>query len=174
MSPLDRRIERLFLRLDAIALWRAIALLTALCLGAGVALALLVAWPLHASGLDPRLSSPARLLAGGPAKALLWGVALMPLVETWVSQAFPVFLARHVTGRPAPIIAFTTLAFAGAHALFSNAAHGLTTLGSGAVLGFTYFWASRRAPRPRPVLVTYAVHALNNLVALGVTLLLLR
>lgn len=174
MSPRDAWLQRLFLRLDALPLWRSIPTLAAIGLAASLTLAVFVALPLHLAGIDSRPFSGQRLMARGLALAFILGVLLVPLIETWVLQVFPMFVARHFTGRPFPIVLFLAVSFALPHAIFSNVGHGIAMLGAGSVLAFTYFWASRRPPRPHPVLATYAVHALNNAVALGLSALFLR
>jgi hypothetical protein len=90
-------------------------------------------------------------------------------VETWIGQFLGFWVARHFTARPAPIILGTGFAFAAAHGL-NAAAHGITQVGSGLVLALTWFWATRRAPSPRPVTFTFAVHALNNFSAIVLAL----
>lgn len=167
-QALDAWLERLFLRFDAIPLWKAIPLLAAMALAASLSIAIVIALPFYLTGLDPRLPlGPRQVLRRGFAFAVLYAVVFMPLVETLLLQSFPAFIARHVTGRPWPIIAVMALSFATAHAVLSSPFHGAAMLGAGSVLAFAYFWASRMPPRPHPVLVTYAVHALNNLIVIA-------
>lgn len=168
MSALDARLERLCRRFDAMPLWRAILALAATALAASFVLAVTLAWPVHLSGLDPRLPvPPQKLLARGVAWAVLYAVLFMPLLETLLLQAFPHLVARRFTRRPAAVVATMTAAFAAAHAVFSSLAHGVAMLGAGSVLGFAFYWAARRPPPLRPVMVTYAIHALNNFFVLG-------
>lgn len=163
LAAADVRLERAFHRLDAMRPAFALLLLAAACLGANVALAVLVGLPIREIGIDPRQVRLEGLVERGFAWVLLVVVVVAPLIETWLLQALPLWVARHWTARPAPAILAAAAAFAAAHALFSHLSHGLTQIGGGAVLAFTFFWASRRPPVPRPVLATWAVHAANNL-----------
>lgn len=162
-AALDARLERAFHRLDAMPVPRALLVLALASLGANLFLAFAVALPVRELGLDPRsLPDFARFVRRDFLRAVLIAVVAVPLLETWVFQALPLWVARHWTGRPTAHIALSAGLFAGAHAI-GHLTHGLTQVGGGVVLAFTFFWASRRPWRPRPVLATWAVHAANNL-----------
>lgn len=162
-AALDARIARAFHRLDALPVPRALLLLALASLGANLFLAFAVALPVRELGIDPRpMADITGFVRRAPARALLVIVVVVPLLETWLFQALPLWIARHWTGRPAAHIGLSAALFAGVHAL-GHLTHGLTQLGGGVVLAFTFFWASRRPWRPRPVLAAWAVHAVNNL-----------
>ena len=161
---LDARLESLFLRLDALPLPQALLALAATCIALNVAFALLLGWPARSLGLDPRAPAMGEAIVRmGPAKAFALVVLLMPFLETLLFQAFALLVSRQWTGRPTATIAFSAMVFAASHAVLSHLSHGLTQLAGGAMLALTFFWASRRPPRPRPILATWIVHALNNL-----------
>ena len=171
MTPaaVDAAIHRLCDRLDRLHAIQAIALLGLVSLAANVLVGFGVVLPLVASGADLPLPRFDGLLARGAPLTLALGVLLVPLLETVLLQALPFFIARRWTGRPSAVIAVAALSHALPHGI-SYLGHGLTQLGGGLVLGFAYFWATRRAPKPRPILFTWAVHGCNNAVVLGALL----
>jgi hypothetical protein len=173
MRALDRWIAGACDRLDGRSLPAAIALLGVSCLLANMAVAFGVVLPLKAAGAELALPSAHGLVARGFPFAFAVAVVAMPLFETWLLQVVPFFVLRHWTGRPAILVPCTAVVFAGAHAI-GSLGHAIAQLGGGLVLAFTFFWASRRPPKPSPVLATWAVHALNNLVAVGALFLVLQ
>jgi hypothetical protein len=164
MRGLDRWIFRACERLDALPTPLAIASLAAACFGANMAIAFGILMPLIAAGVDLRLPSLSGLTSRGVLVAYLLAVLVGPFLETWLVQALGFLVARRWTGRPGPIIVAVGTAFAALHAIGAPG-HGVAQVGGGLVLAFTFFWSSRRLPRPRPVLDTFLVHALNNLAA---------
>ena len=167
MRVLDRWILEACHRLDAIGWPGAILVLACTCIVGNVAMAAGILLPLRAMGVDLGMPSGKFLLKLGYPLAVLIIAIAIPLLETWLMQVAPFFVVRHWSGRPAVLVVTSAVLFAGGHAL-NSPGHALTQISGGLVLGFTYFWASRRPPAPRPVLATWAVHGLNNLFAVSV------